>query len=660
MAQLTIRRKLLVLAALFMIPLAGTFYAVLHLSIQSIQEAHAERQGLHIVDAAWGFMRQVQQRRVAAVAALTGGPEARAAAEAAQAQAQAQFALVMQAAAQADRLDIGLETRRLQERWTRLQGLTGNETRVFEAHTEMVEHAMAYIGDVADRSSLALDPERASYYLIDAITGALPRLAEQASRATALGTKVITNGAFSSAGEQAGLAALGEQVRESFGAAGRNIAIVMRVAPDYKTRVEAADAQLSGMDAFQRTLKDRLLDAAGITIGGPSFTSEAAAAADALAEANRAFSLMSAEMLDHRIRVATLRLAVLGALAAVTVSVALYLFAGFSRGMRQDVEQVGAMVEAIHAGDLRAQLSVTGRDELSDVKRHLLSLVLHWQETIRGTRHGAEQVLVAAQQIAQGNNDLSQRTESQASSLQQTAASMHQLTSMVTRNAGSAGNASQMAGEASRIAVDGGKTVGRLRETMTAIQGDSRRIADIVGVIDGIAFQTNLLALNAAVEAARAGEQGRGFAVVAAEVRTLSQRTSASAREIKTLISQSTERVENGTAQAGDAGRTMEHIVAAVHRVTDLMDEIHRGSAEQSTGIAQVNQAVLQMEEVTQQNAALVEEAAAAADALRGQAAQMERSVAAFQLDDADPAPPTSEEPGEAAEAHSTPEPALS
>ena len=238
----------------------------------------------------------------------------------------------------------------------------------------------------------------------------------------------------------------------------------------------------------------------------------------------------------------------------------------------------------------------------------------------------------ASKEIASGNTDLSQRTEQQASSLEETAANMEELTSTVKQNAENARQANQLAGNASTIAEKGGSVVQQVVGTMSSINESSRKIVDIISVIDGIAFQTNILALNAAVEAARAGEQGRGFAVVAAEVRNLAQRSAAAAKEIKTLIGDSVEKVDVGTKLVDDAGKTMEEIVNAVKRVTDIMSEISAASTEQSQGIEQVNLAITQMDEVTQQNAALVEEAAAAAESLEEEAQSLTRSVNVFKM----------------------------
>jgi methyl-accepting chemotaxis protein len=247
-------------------------------------------------------------------------------------------------------------------------------------------------------------------------------------------------------------------------------------------------------------------------------------------------------------------------------------------------------------------------------------------------KDSSDTIATASGQIAAGNQDLSSRTEQQASSLEETAASMEELTSTVKQNADNARQANQLAVSASEVAVRGGSVVGQVVDTMGSINASSKKIVDIIGVIDGIAFQTNILALNAAVEAARAGEQGRGFAVVASEVRSLAQRSAAAAKEIKTLIGDSVEKVAEGSKQVEEAGRTMEEIVGSVRRVTDIMGEITAASQEQTSGIEQINQAITQMDQVTQQNAALVEEASAAAQSLQEQAGSLSEVVGVFRL----------------------------
>ncbi len=319
------------------------------------------------------------------------------------------------------------------------------------------------------------------------------------------------------------------------------------------------------------------------------------------------------------------------AVVAVIAGIGLSLL--LARGLLQRVRTASQAVERLAAGDLREPVQAQGRDEIGRLLGDVEAVRLRLSDAIRLVQDASESVKCAASEIASGNADLSQRTEQQASNLQQTAASMEELTGTIRNNAESAGTASQLAQSASSVASRGGSVVGQVVTTMTAISDSSRRIADIIGTIDGIAFQTNILALNAAVEAARAGEQGRGFAVVASEVRSLAQRSAQAAREIKTLIGTSVEKVEAGTRLVGEAGTTMQDIVSQVQRVSDLIAEISSASSEQTAGVSQVSDSVTQLDSVTQQNAALVEQSAAAAESLRQQANRLVEAVAVFKVD---------------------------
>jgi len=289
------------------------------------------------------------------------------------------------------------------------------------------------------------------------------------------------------------------------------------------------------------------------------------------------------------------------------------------------------VTKRLASGDLAVEISLAPGDE-SSMLHEIQAMRDNFAKIVGNVRMGSEGVATASSEIAQGNHDLSARTEQQASALEQTAASMEQLSATVKQNADNAKQANQLAQSASAVAIKGGNVVGQVVDTMKGINDASRKISDIISVIDGIAFQTNILALNAAVEAARAGEQGRGFAVVATEVRSLAGRSADAAKEIKNLINASVERVEQGTALVDQAGATMTEVVSSIKRVTDLMGEISSASHEQSAGVSQVGQAITQMDQVTQQNAALVEEMAAAADSLKSQAQDLVGTVAVFQL----------------------------
>jgi methyl-accepting chemotaxis protein len=303
-----------------------------------------------------------------------------------------------------------------------------------------------------------------------------------------------------------------------------------------------------------------------------------------------------------------------------------------TRSITRPIAQAVNVAETVAGGDLTSSVQVDSQDETGRLLEALQRMNKSLVDIVGQVRNSSDSIATGSTQIATGNADLSQRTEEQASNLQQTAASMEQLTATVKQNADTAQQANQLATGASDAARKGGEVVERVVATMDAITQSSKKIADIIGVIDGIAFQTNILALNAAVEAARAGEQGRGFAVVAGEVRTLAQRSAQAAKEIKALIGESVDKVENGAQLVGEAGRSMGTIVTQVKRVSDLIAEISASSAEQSSGIGQIGDAVTQLDQVTQQNAALVEESAAAAESLKQQASQLARAVSVFKL----------------------------
>jgi methyl-accepting chemotaxis protein len=318
----------------------------------------------------------------------------------------------------------------------------------------------------------------------------------------------------------------------------------------------------------------------------------------------------------------------LAAIGIALTAIVLLVVRNVSRSMRQAIDAA----DAVARGDLTHAIDIKGDDEIAQLLSSLSAMQRNLSEIVNEVRSGTDTIATASAEIASGNLDLSSRTEEQAGSLEETASTMEELTSAVRQNAENARQANMLATSASEVAVRGGSVVGEVVGTMISINASSRKIVDIIGVIDGIAFQTNILALNAAVEAARAGEQGRGFAVVASEVRNLAHRSAAAAKEIKTLIDDSVNKVDAGSKLVDQAGVTMDEIVQSITRVTNIMTEIASASVQQTAGIEQVNAAISQMDTVTQQNAALVEEAAAAAGSLQDQASTLAGVVSIFKL----------------------------
>ncbi|BEV14459.1 methyl-accepting chemotaxis protein [Herbaspirillum sp. DW155] len=319
-------------------------------------------------------------------------------------------------------------------------------------------------------------------------------------------------------------------------------------------------------------------------------------------------------------------------LSGVAVLLSVLAAVLITRSITRPLNQAVNVASAVAEGDLTVQIDDSSKDETGALLASLKAMNANLHRIVSEVRQGSDTINTASAEIATGNLDLSSRTEQQAGALEETASAMEELTSTVRQNADNARQANTLAASASQVALQGGSVVGEVVQTMSQINDASRKIVDIISVIDGIAFQTNILALNAAVEAARAGEQGRGFAVVASEVRTLAQRSAAAAKEIKTLIDASVERVDSGSRLVAQAGTTMDEVVASVKRVTDVVAEITAASGEQSDGIEQINQAIVQMDEVTQQNAALVEEAAAAARSLQDQSGRLVETVSIFKL----------------------------
>ncbi|MDB5861772.1 MAG: chemotaxis protein [Ramlibacter sp.] len=434
-----------------------------------------------------------------------------------------------------------------------------------------------------------------------------------------------------------------EQIKKVNDEARQKIDLVTKSLSDLKAngQLTAAEGKLVAevlpKIAKYKKLMDDAIDLSTVDVGTGAMAMQAAdiqfqgivKEMDQLVQLEKALAQESYDSATTAFRAALGWLALIVA-GAVAAAVALALF--MSRAIVRPLQVAIGAADRIASGDLTGDIEVRSTDETGQLLQALATMLQSLRDLVGQVSGGAHTVADTSAQIAQGNLDLSQRTEEQASTLEETASSMEELTSTVTQNADNARQASQLAVGASEVARRGGQVVGQVVSTMTGISDSSKKIADIISVIDGIAFQTNILALNAAVEAARAGEQGRGFAVVAAEVRSLAQRSAAAAKEIKGLIGESVGKVEAGTKLVDAAGKTMQEIVVSVKQVSDLIAEIAAASQEQSTGIGQVNTAITQMDQVVQQNASLVEEATAATESMKDQARSLLQTVARFNL----------------------------
>jgi methyl-accepting chemotaxis protein len=522
------------------------------------------------------------------------------------------------------------------QRWTALeQAVASQSLKQAESlvqHTELIAQWLQLNDDLLDEFGLALDPQADSYAMIVATLASAPALAERLGQMRGQGTGALTAGTLPPEGRMA-LSATRDRANELLGDMRRNLGKATAANAALKAELGAKSDALKAQIANSLAMADQgLISAATLKLPAVEYFENFTNTIDALYAFNGIATGALATLLDER--VASLRrsgMLVAGTLA-VLLAAAITLAVVFVRSITQPVQEALELARAAASGDLTVELPVRGNNEIGQLMHALREMKDNLTRIVGGVRGNADGVATAAAEIAQGNQDLSARTEQQASALEETAASMEQLGSTVKQNADNAKQANQLALSASNVAIKGGEVVSQVVTTMKGINDSSKKIADIISVIDGIAFQTNILALNAAVEAARAGEQGRGFAVVASEVRSLAGRSADAAKEIKSLITASVERVEQGTALVDQAGTTMTEVVGAIKRVTDIMGEISAASTEQSAGVAQVGEAVSQMDQATQQNAALVEQSAAAAESLRNQAQQLVQAVAVFKL----------------------------
>ena len=632
-----IGRRLLLLSLVLGLAVLVSTLAVLNAQVSALRSTRAELDGLGPVRALLRAAQHLQAHRGQSAAMLGGaadadGPRVRAALALGQALDDARQQLARTSHLQALAVDVEDVAQRFRAIRAGVESrqLAGPDS--FKAHSALVASLLQAIYRVNKASRLLLDPEPEVYFLVVAGLSESPRIAEAAAQLRGMGAGMIASGERDPAAQMVLASRLGELEDHL-----RSYETALQSAFEYSPQVQAAlqpdvGAPLAAVRGFADTVRTQLLGNDPPTLAYAEFFAAGTAAVDAQLAMTDRVSGVAADTLHARERRDRWLLgAVVAAVAGLALAAALLAWR-LARGIVQPVREAVSLAQAFAQGDLTRSWATDRRDEIGVLMNALDAARLAWVDIMRQLRHTAESVSTASGQIAAGNQDLSGRTESAASSLQETAASVEQITGTVRHTADAARTASQLATDAAQAARDGGTVVARVVSTMDGINGSSRKIADIIGVIDGIAFQTNILALNAAVEAARAGEQGRGFAVVAGEVRTLAQRSAQAAREIKSLIGASVEQVEAGAALVRDAGTSMDDIVAAVQRVSDLVGEISSAAHEQSAGLSQVNVAVASLDQTTQQNAALVEESAAAAESLLDQARRLSGAVERFRL----------------------------
>ncbi|MGZ5818847.1 MAG: methyl-accepting chemotaxis protein [Burkholderiaceae bacterium] len=510
-----------------------------------------------------------------------------------------------------------------------------NAQASFTQHTELIAQLFKVNDELIDHFGLNIDPDKDSYRLIDTALLRLPQLTETLGRLRGKGASILTLKEMS-LDERISLAGTAESAKNLNYTIKASLDKVMETNPAAKEKLDALNqnAFASGITAVQLSLT-KLIKADQLTLAPTEYFAQLTEAIDAQFKLNDAALTELNTILNAR--QSQLRNIQIMLLAVVLVMIALTGLAGWVvlHAITDPLHNAIGIAKKIAIGDLTSNIEVNGTDETAELIEALKEMNQSLMRIVTDVRIATDTIATGSAEIASGNMDLSSRTEEQASSLEETASSMEELTSTVKQNADNARQANSMAVSASEVAIKGGTVVSQVVDTMGSINNSSKKIVDIIGVIDGIAFQTNILALNAAVEAARAGEQGRGFAVVAAEVRNLAQRSAAAAKEIKTLIGDSVEKVNAGAKLVDQAGATMQEIVDSIRRVTDIMGEITAASQEQTAGIEQVNMAITQMDDTTQQNAALVEQAAAAAQSMQNQAGNLSMAVSVFKLNDA-------------------------
>jgi methyl-accepting chemotaxis protein len=631
MDRMRILPKFVLISSLVVVPLLALFFLLQRELMSSAEFADKERIGVAYVNQLLDLTRLTETVRAHSSAAqAVDDTVMRSAYTEVRNKAEAQLQKVDGMTDSAAALGVADEWNSLKQRWQNT-GKTSGDAADAE-YRQLVAELRKYIKLVAAHSNLAMDPDIDSFYLMNAITSSLMTLAADLDEIRSLAVAAVARKEITLA-EARKISEMGLLTKRSIANAIGDIDFAGTQNASLAASLGAARKQIDTVQTMLAAHAGDLSASELFQLPPREYLNRTAAPVDAVfglaAQASSDLDGLLVKRLDgiqQRQMIANIPI-------VLAILISAYFMFAFYASFRRSLTTLEASVKRMHNGDLAPDPKADAHDELGAILRLVGEMKGHLASMIAEVRDSSSLIDVGSREIATGNTDLSARTESQASSLEETASSMEELTSTVKQNAENAKQANQLVVSASDVAMRGGQVVGQVVDTMGSIKDSSRKIVDIIGVIDGIAFQTNILALNAAVEAARAGEQGRGFAVVASEVRNLAQRSAGAAKEIKSLISDSVEKVDAGSKLVDEAGKTMDEIVTSVKHVADIMSEITAASQEQSSGIEEVNRAIAQMDEMTQQNAALVEQAAAAAHSMQEQSTTLAKAVSVFKLE---------------------------
>lgn len=633
MGRLRLIPKFLIVAILFAAPAIIVSALLLNELNKSILISEKERVGVMHILLVHDVLQLTQQHRALRHLALSGNHPAGEVALKKQTEVTAKLTELDAVQKMHPEMDVASSVNHNMKNWLALiQAIPSAKAKdSYAAHTALIDQLYKLSTNIADKSHLSLDPEVDTNYLISVFSKALPELANVIVDIAARGAPYIDTGLLEP-NEDVLINANIMWAKRDIDRLPAQLDAMFRENPAFKEKIALPQAVITNSQKFLERAKNEVSSAVDQT-NGTEFLTAGTQSVDALyAYARAAGKLLDNTLVERTERHVLNRNLMLAAIL-LTLLIAVYLLMGFYLSFSREIQKLSRAVGSVTKGNLSNQVQSTGKDEVAQLLNAFDGMRQVLASLVAEIRLSTDSISTASSEIAHGNADLSTRTEHQASSLEETSASMEQLTSAVKQNTQSARQANQNALSATEIAREGGLAVTQMITMMDAIQRSSQKIGDIIGVIDGIAFQTNILALNAAVEAARAGEQGRGFAVVATEVRNLAQRSASAAREIKALITTSVEQVSAGSRQVQSAGQTMQQIVLSIDAVTSNMRDISAASAGQQAGIEQVNHTLSQLDEITQQNAALVEQAAAAAESMYDQTLLLTKAVAVFTIE---------------------------